>query len=56
MRRERSRSLLLLSGMNIELPITTIERKVQEMLETEPARRYGSVREVKEDEVGRRAA
>jgi len=36
MRRERSRSLLLLSGMNIELPITTIERKVQEMLETEP--------------------
>ncbi len=36
MRRERSRSLLLFSGMNIELPITTIEQKVQELLATEP--------------------
>ena len=36
MRRERSRSLLLLSGMNIELPISTIGRKVEELLATEP--------------------
>ncbi|MES1217015.1 MAG: ribosome maturation factor [Bacteroidota bacterium] len=36
MRRERSRSLLLLSRMNLELPISTIEQKVQELLATEP--------------------
>jgi ribosome maturation factor RimP len=35
-RRERSRSLLLLSGMNIELSISTIEQKIQELLTTEP--------------------
>jgi ribosome maturation factor RimP len=36
MRRERSRSLLLLSGMNIALPITVLEQKVQELLAPEP--------------------
>jgi len=35
-RRERNRSLLLFSGMNLALPITTIEQKVKELLDTEP--------------------